>query len=311
LRDEYGVPELYDTFDRIRVNLGLKRAWIKLRNGLIRAVSRPPFHDEQGRKRFFETIARARPHIVRRVSLKINGWPRWSRPLRVIFLSDFHTGSHSDDVERLQRIVAEAQALNPDLVLFGGDFVNMQPFCGGRVPPRVVARILAKLNGPCGRFAVLGNHDYVYDAVEVAARLRESGIVILSDERKEVIFEDHSIDIVGIPDDDLWRARTEQLVASLSPERPTIVLTHDPIWFAHVPVGPHLTLAGHTHGGQVNLPGLGIVVNSSRAPLRWSYGLVDERGMYLYVTSGIGTSIAPLRWRVPPETVLLEVIGVC
>jgi uncharacterized protein len=124
-----------------------------------------------------------------------------------------------------------------------------------------------------------------------------------------VIFEDRSIDIVGIPDDDLWRARTEQLVASLSPERPTIVLTHDPIWFAKVPVGPHLTLSGHTHGGQVNLPGIGIVTNSSRAPLRWSDGLVFERGMYLYVTSGIGTSIVPLRWRVPPEISVLDITG--
>ena len=106
------------------------------------------------------------------------------------------------------------------------------------------------------------------------------------------------------------RARvSKQVLAGLAPGRPTIVLTHDPVWFAHVPAGPYLTLAGHTHGGQIRLPGLGIVKNSSKAPLHWTHGLVMERGQYLYVTSGIGTSGVPLRWRVPPEFVVLDVTG--
>src|SRR5262245_5116990 len=79
--------------------------------------------------------------------------------------------------------------------------------------------------------------------------------------------------------------------------------------FASVPRGPPLTLAGHTHGGQISLPGVGIVKNASKAPLRWTHGLVRERGQYLYVTSGIGTSGVPLRWRVPPEFVVLDVTG--
>jgi predicted MPP superfamily phosphohydrolase len=89
-------------------------------------------------------------------------------------------------------------------------------------------------DGACGRFAVLGNHDYVYDADEVAQSFRESGIIVLSDERTEVMFEDHSIDLVGIADNE----RTEGLLSHLSPQRPTIVLTHDSMWFASVPVTP-------------------------------------------------------------------------
>jgi uncharacterized protein len=81
------------------------------------------------------------------------------------------------------------------------------------------------------------------------------------------------------------------------------------MWFANVPRGPHLTLAGHTHGGQISLPGVGILKNASKAPLRWSHGLVRERGQYLYVTGGIGTSGVPLRWRVPSEFVVLDVTG--
>jgi len=99
------------------------------------------------------------------------------------------------------------------------------------------------------------------------------------------------------------------LLAGLSPDAPTIVLAHDPVWFAHLPAGPHLMLAGHTHGGQIRLPGVGIVRNATKAPLRWSHGLVAERGQHLYVTSGIGTSGVPVRWGVPPEFAVLDVTG--
>ena len=92
-------------------------------------------------------------------------------------------------------------------------------------------------------------------------------------------------------------------------DRPTIVLAHDPVWFAHLPAGPHLMLAGHTHGGQIRLPGIGVVRTATKAPRRWSHGLIEERGQYLYVTSGIGTSGLPLRWGVPPEIAVLEMSG--
>src|SRR5262252_8811562 len=134
-------------------------------------------------------------------------------------------------------------------------------------------------------------------------------ITVLDDESRSVKVKNHSIDLVGIPNARAESARSKQLLAGLVPERPSIVLTHDPMWFANVPRGPHLTLAGHTHGGQISLPGVGILKNASKAPLRWSHGLVRERGRYLYVTSGIGTSGVPLRWRVPPEFVVLDLTG--
>ena len=71
--------------------------------------------------------------------------------------------------------------------------------------------------------------------------------------------------------------------------------------------GPHLTLAGHTHGGQIRLPWIGAFTNASRAPLRWSLGHVVEEGRHLYVTSGIGTSGIPLRIGVPPEFAVIDV----
>ena len=282
----------------------LVRLWI----GLLRALARPPFHDELGRKGAFAPISRAQPHKVERVELTLPGWPRWQRPLRIAFLSDFHTGSHADDVARLAAIVAEAAAFAPDLVLYGGDYVNLQPFGGGRVPPRIIAAILARLSGPSGRFAVLGNHDVYYRAQEVAEALTAHGIPVLDDERGTFVHEGSTVHILGIPDARSTRAEPRGLLASL-PAAPALVLAHDPVWFAHMPPGPYLMLAGHTHGGQIALPGIGPLLNASKAPLRWSRGLVVEEGRTLYVTTGIGTSGVPLRIGVPPEYAIIEVTG--
>lgn len=280
------------------------------RNWLLRAITRPPFADELGRKGSFERISRAQPHVVRNLKLTLPGWPRWSRPLRILFFSDFHTGSHADDVGRLEGIVAEAAHLDADLVLFGGDYVNMQPFGGGRVPPWVIAAILSRLEGRHGRFAVLGNHDVYYGADEVSEAFRGHGIAVLDDAAESVRFEDSSITILGLPDGGhIDRPEPPILLAGLPPQEPVIILAHDPVWFAHVRSSSHLMLAGHTHGGQIRLPIVGALVNASKAPLRWTYGLIVEGGRHLYVTSGLGTSGVPVRVGIPPEFVLLAVNG--
>jgi predicted MPP superfamily phosphohydrolase len=95
----------------------------------------------------------------------------------------------------------------------------------------------------------------------------------------------------------------------MSVSRPAIVLVHDPACFADLAKGPHMMLAGHTHGGQICVPGIGPLINMSRAPLRHSFGLIEEDGRRMYVTSGIGTSGLPIRIGVPPEIVLLHVTG--
>ena len=79
-------------------------------------------------------------------------------------------------------------------------------------------------------------------------------------------FQNNTVDIIGVPDG----------IGGILPDTPTTVLAHDPVWFAQAPPGPHLTLAGHTHGGQIRITDIGIVTNASRAPLRWSNGLIYE-----------------------------------
>ena len=279
------------------------------RGRLVRAITRPPFNDERGEKGWFTHFSRAPPHVMRHLRVELDGWPNWTRPMRIAFLSDFHTGSHAHDVERLRSIIDEVGALKPDLALFGGDYVNLQLFGGGRVPPQTIATEISRLPAPLGRFAILGNHDYIYGGHEVMKALGNQNIAVLDHEQQSIRFQDWPVDIIGIPDGDVRRPAGYALLRSLTPARPALLLAHDPAWFADMPPGPFLMLAGHTHGGQIRVPGIGILRNGSRAPLRWSHGLTREGGKTLYVTSGIGTSAVPLRWGVPPEVVVLDVAG--
>jgi predicted MPP superfamily phosphohydrolase len=166
------------------------------------------------------------------------------------------------------------------------------------------------LHAPCGRYAVLGNGDYLYDEHEVADALRDHDIHVLTYRAQTIAFEGRTIDVVGLPDANIITAEGEGLLSRLKTDRPTIILAHDPAWFAHVPAGPYLTLAGHTHGGQVKLYGVGVLTTCSKAPLRWAHGLVIEGGRYLYVTSGLGTSLFPIRIGVPPEYAIIDIRGV-
>lgn len=272
----------------------------------MRALLRPPYLDEVGSKGVFERVSRAQPHVVRRLHFSVAGWPRTTRPIRIAFLSDLHAGSHANDVVRLRAIIDEVADYKPDLALHGGDFVNMQPFGGGRLAPEKIASILSYLKAPLGSFAVLGNHDHCYGADEITKALTSYGIKVLDDEAVRISFEGHIIDLIGLPDARYLSEAGRQLIGGLT-KRPTIVLAHDPHYFAHLPPGPHLMLAGHTHGGQISLPLVGVLRNASRAPLRWTYGLIEERGRLLYVTSGLGTSALPVRVGVPPEYVILDI----
>ncbi len=189
------------------------------RGRLARVFARPPFRDVRGEKGRWTKFSRAQDHKLQHLSLKIDGWPQWSRPLRVVFISDLHTGSHTDDVEKLELIVDNAAQLFPDLVLFGGDYVNMQPFGGGRIPPQITAAILARLRAPLGCYAVLGNHDYIYGADDVAGALKHNGMTVLENACGAIRFEGQSIQIAGIPDAHVVRPECYSVLRGLLTSR--------------------------------------------------------------------------------------------
>ena len=130
---------------------------------------------------------------------------------------------------------------------------------------------------------------------------------VLLDEAASITFEGQEITLLGVTP---GATRLSELIRQAPTGIPSIVLAHDPAAFALLSEdATALMLCGHTHGGQIQLPWLGPVTNMSDAPLKWTYGHVVKGDCYLYVTSGIGTSLIPLRLGIPPEVVLLEVRG--
>ena len=274
---------------------------------LERRVHSRPFADPYGDKGWWTWLSRAPAHKVSRIQIEVAGWPQFSRPLRILFLSDLHVGSHAGDVERLTRILISTAEFHPDLMCLGGDYINGLLFGSGRVPPETTAAILGRVKPPLGAFGVLGDHDELFGAPAIVRALRDAGLTVLRDEGASITFEGQEITLLGVTP---GAARLSELTRQAPPGLPKIVLAHDPAAFALVPDDAvSLMLCGHTHGGQIQLPWLGPVVNMSDAPLKWTYGHVVKGNCHLYVTSGIGTSLAPLRLGISPEVVLLEVRG--
>ena len=244
---------------------------------------------------------------VNRYELTLPGWPAEQDSLLVALLSDLHVGSPFNGVEKLEEIVARVNQAHPHIVLLAGDYVISGVRGGGFVPPETTASILANLEAPLGIFAVLGNHDHWYDGPRVRAAFESREIRVLEDECLRIEHGRFDFWLVGIGD--LWEAKPNvgTVLDGLPEGAAAIAFTHNPDVFPEISDRVALTLAGHTHGGQVDFPFLGAPVVPSRFGERYARGHVVEDGRHLFVTSGLGTSLLPVRFRVPPEIALLRI----
>ncbi len=244
-----------------------------------------------------------------RVSLhriSIPGWPDGCDAFKIAVLADLHIGSPFNGLDNLQKVVAETNEAGVDLILLPGDFVIHGVLGGEFQSPEAAAELLKQLHAPAGVFAVLGNHDWWFDAERVKAALEQQGIPVLEDTGIGLNRGDCKINLVGVSD--FWEGPHDvpKALASILANTPTIIFTHNPDVFPQIPQEVVLTIAGHTHGGQVYLPGIGRPIVPSQYGQRYAVGLIQEAGKHMYVSSGIGTSILPVRFLVPPEITVLE-----
>ncbi|MEO8180032.1 MAG: metallophosphoesterase [Deltaproteobacteria bacterium] len=244
--------------------------------------------------------------VFRELSLDVPRWPAELGGLRLALISDLHIGSPYWDLERLARLIAETNRRQPDLVLLAGDYLIDGVKFGSWVDPEAIARELGAVQAPLGTVAVLGNHDWWNDGVRVRRALESQGILVLENQAYAFTHAGREFYVVGVGDPLTGHAAVPEALAQVPPAAPFLVLVHGPDAFPAIDERASLTLAGHTHGGQVCLPWIGCPIVPSSYGQRFVAGHVVEGGRHLFITSGVGTSIFPVRFGVPPEVVLLR-----
>lgn len=247
--------------------------------------------------------------VVNHSTLQIANWPKELGGLRIAVIGDIHTGAPFIDDDKLRLLVELTNQQQPDLVVMLGDFMSQDTWHGHRVAPEITANHLKYLRAPLGVYAVLGNHDWWDNGEHVRRAFEQAGIRVLENDVREIKGRAISFWLAGLSD--LW-TRPQQIgetLAKIPADSTVIVLTHNPDTFRQLPSSVPLLLAAHTHGGQVKLPLIGTPIVPSRFGQKYSAGHIFENGHHLFVTTGIGTSILPVRFRVTPEVVILRVLS--
>jgi uncharacterized protein len=248
---------------------------------------------------------------VTRYAPKPTGWPVAQR-LSITVITDIHAGGPNMTVSHIRRVVDTANELKSDLIVLLGDFIATYRFVNARMPNKIWAPELARLAAPLGTWAVLGNHDWWHDVAGIRASLIGAGIPVLENDAVLLGPEGARFWLAGLGDQLAYRLGhgryrgvddLPRTLAQIRTDDPVLLLAHEPDIFAHLPARVALTLAGHTHGGQIRLPLIWPAFVPSKYGARYAYGHVVENGRHLIVSGGLGTSFIPARLGVPPEVV--------
>ena len=230
---------------------------------------------------------------VTRESMLVPGLPTALDGLRIGLLTDIHRSrwvSHEDVSDAVTMLMAE----RTDLIILGGDYVTLldRQYVGP------AADALAPLSAPNGVFAILGNHD---DDHDMPAALVKNGVQVLKDARTHLTINGEGVELAGIR---YWTRRLVDIAAvARGATAPVILLAHDPRRLTEAAaLNIPLVLSGHTHGGQVVLPGLGAIA-AQKFPVVAGIGRLKRTAMF--VSRGVGTVYVPVRINCPPEVAVL------
>jgi hypothetical protein len=246
---------------------------------------------------------------IERVEVEIAGLPPEFGGFTIAHITDIH-GRRLDPAGAL---VAAVRAAGPDIIVATGDFVDGSLSELGRVTPLIRA-----LREVAPVYAVSGNHDYRAGWPSVAAALRECGVVVLENDHVSLVRGPVQLILAGVSDP---TTRRHDLGAAVPQDSaaPVILLAHGPALHQRLRDGEDaepelalldavsLTVAGHTHGGQIKLPLIGAVTNASGRPFPRSYiqGLSWEGSGWLYISRGLGYTILPVRFLSRPELAIV------
>lgn len=251
--------------------------------------------------------------------------PRWTPnlSLKICILADPHCVEPHMPLARWQRIIAAANETQPDIHLLLGDFSAGHLWRTGTVKVDDIAKAAMTLNASLGTYGICGNHDWWDDQTAQKSGVgptytekvfAAAGIPMLENRAKRLEHQGYPFWLTGTssivaikrrPGGYESRAKLAETLAQVTDDAPIIHLAHEPDLFVDMPPRVSLTLSGHTHGGQVRLFGYS-PMTPSRFGSRFAYGHIVEGGRHLLVSGGLGCSIVPVRFGVPPEIVVLE-----
>jgi len=235
-------------------------------------------------------------------TINIQGLPNDLNNLKIAHLSDLHM-KEKDSV--YEKIINELAKIKPDIIVVTGDFIDESEHI------EICIDFVKKLKAKYGVWAVLGNWEHGMDDTEkFVARLKKTDIKLLINENRKIKIGDSFLYIVGV-DDPFFQKDNLPLalkgVPSNSKQKFTILLAHSPDIFKLAKQhNISLTLAGHTHGGQVRLPLIGPLYSLTPTMAKYSMGLFKEDNSQMYVNPGIGVSKIPFRLFCPPELTIIN-----
>jgi predicted MPP superfamily phosphohydrolase len=254
---------------------------------------------------------------VTRYAPVLPAWPK-GRKLTVTVIADLHAGGPDMRLEHVRRVVDTAISLKSDLVVLLGDFKAWYRFKTVPVADEDWAAELARIKAPLGSWAILGNHDWWHDLDGVREALAGVHIPLMENDAVLLGPPGQQFWLAGLGDQIAYRLRgggfrgVDDLPGTLkkiTTDDPVLLLAHEPDIFPKVPARVALTLAGHTHGGQIRVPLVWKHFVPSRYGARYAYGHIVEDDRHLIVSGGLGTSIIPARFGVPPEVLQLTLGG--
>lgn len=220
--------------------------------------------------------------------------------IRVVQFSDVHLGPHYS-LQQLEKLVERVNELEPDVIAFTGDLIDVPSAFEGRSE---ISDILGKLRSRYGKYAVWGNHDYGGGGVRFYENImKESGFKLLENQNSVIELDSgQKVTIIGLDDAMLGHPDIEKAYTGVDDPGDKLLLLHDPDLVDDIKADRFdLALAGHSHGGQVVVPLFGPLVTPPLAKIytKGMYKLATDS--YLYVNSGIGTTRITVRFWNPPE----------
>ena len=237
-----------------------------------------------------------RDPIVRSIRIAEPSWPADAPAIRLVLMSDMHVQGPDMPPSRLARIVAQVNALKPDIVVLAGDYT-----ASTYLPTRTYSLVeavqpLASLKARTAKIAVLGNHDRE-DPAESRAALEAVGLTVL---------ENDAVQVGPLAIGAIHWAFKKAINQLRQHDGVKILVGHSPDPFARLPDDISLMLAGHTHCGQIILPVIGAVVTGSKYGRLYMCGVSERPASRLIVSAGLGTSRIPLRLGAPPDIWLIS-----